>query len=178
MRDIASAAFIGGALLLAGCEHGSTTLEGAAPPETRNTIDVRAAVTISDDSAGGQSFRYQAPFFDEDGNFDFSKQGAVYNTVRLTFVIAPESVAGIRFKPDAADAMWIVEKKNVDKATGSPSGPYRGAQFFDFSVSEGGSALSVTDRNDDGVLYRYGLRFDLDGETVFDDPDGMNGGRR
>lgn len=157
------------AAFLAACAHDVT-------PEARKTVPVNAAVTITEAGAGGYSFSYKAPFFDEKGNFDFSQQGAVYNTIRLTFTIAGGSVPGIKFKPDATDAIWIVEKVNVDEATGSPRGPYRGNQFFDFTVSPDGQSLTLIDQNDDGVLYRYGLRFELNGKTVIDDPDGQNGG--
>lgn len=147
-----------------------------AEPNDAKPLPVKAAVTITEDGAGGYSFAYNAPFFDEKGNFDFSQKGAAFNTIELTFTIAGGSVPGIKFKPDATDAIWIVEKVNVDEATGSPRGPYRGQQFSKFSVSADGQSLTVTDANNDGILYRYGLRFDLDGKTVVDDPDGQNGG--
>lgn len=175
MRIFVSAVAIGGALLTAACVHDgvSADLASSAP---RKTLPVNADVTISEDGAGGYAFSYKAPFADEKGNFDFSKNGAAFNTIRLSFTIAEGSVAGIKFKSDATDAMWIVEKKNADKASGSPNGPYRGGQFSNFEVTADGRQLTVTDTNDDGVLYRYGLRFDLDGKTVIDDPDMGNGG--
>lgn len=157
-------------LFFAACEH-----YGEAK-EVRKTIAVDASVTIAEDGAGGYVFKYQAPFSDEKGNFDFSKPGALYNTVKLTFTIADDSIPGVTFKSDATDAMWIVEKANVDKETGSPRGPYRGNQFYDFRVSTDGRQLTVANANNDGVLYRYGLRFDLDGKTIVDDPDNQNGG--
>ena len=160
--------------LLAACEHFGKT-DGGDKDGDRPAISVSAAVKISQNDAGDYSFSYDAPFFDEVGNFDFSKKGAVFNTVNLTFKIADGSVEGIRFKADPTDAIWIVEKVNVDEATGSPRGPYRGQQFSDFAVSEDGQTLTLVDTNNDGVLYRYGLRFDLNGETVIDDPDGQNG---
>lgn len=170
MRVQLIALAVAAASFLAAC-----TSSGAAN-ESRNVVSVNATVLIGEDGTGGYSFTYKGPFFDERGNFDFSKEGAAFNTVRLTFTIADGSVPGIRFKADATDAMWIVEKKNVDQATGSPRGPYRGEQFLDFNVSADGRTLSLTDINNDGILYRYGLRFDLDGKTVIDDPDGQNGG--
>lgn len=174
MRISVLAVAIGAALFTAACVHDGVSAD-LASPAPRKTLPVNADVTISDNGAGGYSFSYKAPFFDEKGNFDFSKNGAAFNTIRLTFTIADGSVAGITFKSDATDAMWIVEKKNVDKSTGSPSGPYRGGQFSNFEISADGRQLTVTDTNDDGVLYRYGLRFDLNGKTVIDDPDGQNG---
>lgn len=157
------------ALFLISCTHDGVY------GDARNTVPVSAAVAIADDGAGSYLFSYKAPFADEKGNFDFSQKGAAFNTIKLTFTIADGSVEGIKFKPDAADAMWIVEKINVDETTGSPRGPYRGKQFSDFTISEDGRSLTVTDANDDGVIYRYGLRFDLGGKTVTDDPDVNNG---
>lgn len=166
---------VGVMALVAGCSRLSASGADQAG-EARKSLPVEAQVSVTEDGAGGYAFSYKAPFADEKGNFDFSRNGAAFNTIKLTFAIDASSVSGIKFKPDAADAMWIVEKKNVDKATGSPRGPYHGEQFSDFQVSADGMSLSVTDRNDDGVLYRYGLRFDLDGKTVTDDPDMGNGG--
>ena len=169
MRQLAYALTVLSAFFLISCAHYGASVEA------RKTVPVDAALTIAGDGAGGYVFSYKAPFADEKGNFDFSRKGAAFNTIKLTFTIADGSVAGIRFKPDATDAMWIVEKVNVDAATGSPRGPYRGTQFSDFTVSEDGQSLTVTNMNDDGVTYRYGLRFDLDGKTVIDDPDVRNG---
>jgi hypothetical protein len=153
--------------LLSGCEHGYGELGS-------KEITVPAKLTITRDSTGAYDFRYDAPFADADGNFDFSKEGAAGNTIRWSFVIVDDQELGLKFKPQGADAIWIVDKKNVGK-DGSPEGPYRGSQFQDFNVSEDGKVLSLTNLNNDGVLYRYGLRFDLGGETVVDDPDAQNG---
>lgn len=160
----------GATFFLTACEH--YVANGAV----RNTVPVDAAVTIAEDGAGGYVFSYKAPFADEKGNFDFSQKGAAFNTIKLTFTIADGSVPGIKFQPQPADAMWIVEKVNVDEATGSPRGPYRGNVFSDFQLSADGQSLTVTDQNNDSVLYRYGLRFDLNGKLVVDDPDVGNGG--
>jgi hypothetical protein len=169
MFRIASLLIGGAALLVAGCTH-------VSEPKSQGEVAVAATLKVTEDGAGGYKFAYSAPYFDEKGNFDFSKKGADGNVVRLTFTIADGSVSGLKFKADARDAMWIVDKKNVDPATGSPRGPYEGRQFHSFAVSADGLTLSVVDENNDGVLYRYGLRFDLGGATVIDDPDGQNGG--
>lgn len=170
MRKFAFVFAAAAGLLLTACEHYGDT------KESRKAIPVNAFVTIAENSEGDYSFSYQAPFFKENGDFDFSQEGAKGNTVVLTFTIADGSVPGIGFNADATDALWIVDKKDVDKVTGSPSGPYRGNQFFKFAVSEDRQSLTVTDQNDDGVLYRYGLRLNIGGEPVIDDPDGQNGG--
>ena len=173
IRQYALAAAAG--VFLVSCEHYGQTTNGSTD-DASAAVPVVADVTIADDGAGGYSFAYKAPFFDEMGNFDFRQKGAAFNTIAMTFKIAPGSVEGIRFKEDPTDAIWIVEKVNVDESTGSPRGPYRGQQFYDMAVSEDGQTLTLTDMNDDGVLYRYGLRFDLGGNTVIDDPDGQNSG--
>ncbi len=153
--------------ILTGCE------QGYVKPDSKE-ITVPAKLTITRDSAGAYDFKYDAPFADAEGNFDFSKDGAAGNAIRWSFVIVDDQGLGLKFKPQGADAIWIVDKKNVGK-DGSPEGPYRGSQFQDFNVSEDGKVLSLTNLNNDGVLYRYGLRFDLGDETVVDDPDAQNG---
>lgn len=155
-------------LFLGACVH-------ATNGEPRGKIAVDAALTVTKDASGGFEFRYDAPFADEKGNFDFKQKGAAYKIVNLTFTIADGSVAGLKFRPTGADAIWIVDKRNVGP-DGSPTGPYRGKQFSDFRVSADGLQLSLTDLNNDGVLYRYGLRFDLGGALVIDDPDVGNSG--
>jgi len=146
----------------------------AAPTPAPVTIDVDAKLKITQDASGAYDFTYDSPYSDADGNFDFSVGEAAKASVRLTFRLADDSGLGIKFKPDGTDAIWIVDKKNVGP-DGSPQGPYEGRQFRDFKVSEDGLSLSLFNRNDDGVLYRYGLRFDRGEETVIDDPDNQNG---
>ena len=155
----------GAALLAAGCVHEN----GGARP----TLAVAALVTVTEDGSGGYYFSYDAPFADAAGNFDFSKGDAYGKVITITFSISDASASDARFKPVAADAIWIVDKKNVG-ADGSPTGPYEGRQFHDFA-SNSRLEFSVTDENNDGVLYRYSLRFDIDGATVVDDPDIGNG---
>lgn len=157
------------ALAGAGCVHEDKSV---AP---RGTAAVTAEVTIFEGADGKPTFRYNGPFFDEKGNFDFSQEGAKFNTINLTFAIADGSIPGLKFRADPRDAIWIVEKAKVDPETGSPVGPYRGDQFVDFRVTDDGRRLTLTDKNDDGVLYRYGLRFNHDAALVADDPDGQNG---
>lgn len=152
---------------ISGCEHGYLS-------EKAKEISVPAKLTITRDGDGVFDFKYDAPFADADGNFDFAKGEAAGKIVRLTFTIADDQGLGLKFKPEAADAIWIADKKNVGP-DGSPEGPFRGTQFQDLAVSADGRTLSLTNLNDDGVLYRYGLRFDLGSETVVDDPDMNNG---
>lgn len=146
-----------------------------AQTERRGEIDVNVVVKATQDASGVFTYAYAGEFFDENGNFDFSQDGALYNTVHIQFTIDPRSPEGLKFKADGAEAMWIVEKSKVGPG-GSPVGRYEGEQFYNFRTSADGRALSVADTNNDGVLYRYGLRFDFDGATVIDDPDGQNGG--
>lgn len=171
-RHTIFAAFgVAAALIAAGCEHGYFSAKS-------KTIDVAAKLTITRDGSGVFDFKYDAPFADADGNFDFSKGEPLGKVVKLSVTISDDGGLGLKFKPAGADAIWIVDKKNVGP-DGSPQGPYRGDQFRDFSVSQDGKTLSLTNLNNDGVLYRYGLRFDLGAETVVDDPDmgnGMGGG--
>jgi hypothetical protein len=160
-----------GAALLAGC----AAYQQPQAKASDETLPVNVALTVAPSGDGTYQFRYEGPFFDERGNFDFSKPGALYQTIEITFTLSENSPPELRFKPTAEDAMWIVDKRFVGP-DGSPAGPYRGDVFYGFALSEDGRSLRVIDRNDDGVLYRYGLRFDLGAETVIDDPDGQNGG--
>ncbi|NWG72106.1 MAG: hypothetical protein HXY23_10930 [Parvularculaceae bacterium] len=149
---------------------GGTKGSGAT---ARGDVPVDAAVLIASDGAGGFTFKYSAPFADADGNFDFTNPKIGDRSVTISFNIAEGSVAGLRFKPEGRDAMWIVDKRQV--GDGSPKGPYEGRQFTNFSVSPDGQTLTVRDLNDDGLVYRYALRFTLDGKTVQHDPDVKNG---
>jgi len=170
MRKIIYIVTAAAGLFLTACEHYGET---SAP---RETLQITADVKIAEVAAGKYSFTYNAPFFKENGDLDFSQKGAKGHTIALTFKIADGSVPGIKFMADAPDGIWIVDKKNLPSPTDSPSMPYRGNQFYDFKVSEDGQTLSLTDQNDDGVLYRYALRFDLNGDPVVHDPDAQNGG--
>lgn len=139
----------------------------------RGEVPVDAAVLISSDGAGGYTFKYSAPFADADGNFDFRDPKVGDSAVTLTFRIEGGSVGGIRFKPEGRDAMWIADKRQTGED--SPKGPYQGRQFSGFSVGADGQTLTVQNLNNDGLVYRYALRFDLNGETVQHDPDVKNG---
>ncbi len=166
-RSLIAATFLTGVLAAAGCEHGY--FEAKA-----KDIAVDAKLTITRDGSGAFDFKYDAPFADSDGNFDFSKGAAYGKVVALSFTIRDDSGLGLKFKPEGAEAIWIVDKKNVGP-DGSPQGPYRGNEFRGFVVSSDGRTLSLVNQNEDGVLYRYGLRFDMGSETVVDDPDANNG---
>ena len=167
VRSKLAALALGGIIASAACQHGYT-------PGNLKEIAVDAKLTITKDSSGAFDFKYDAPFADADGNFDFSKGEPYGKFVNLSFTISDDSGLGLKFKPEGRDAIWIVDKKNVGP-DGSPQGPFRGTQFRDFRVSADGKTLSLTDQNDDGVLYQYGLRFDMGAVTVVDDPEVNNG---
>ncbi len=157
------------ALVTVSCSHFDHKSHDAAP------IAVNAKLSIFEPAPGVYDFKYDAPFADQDGNFDFSQKGALGRRVNMSFTITDDSGLGVKFKPDGAQAIWIVDKKDVG-ADGSPQGPYNGDQFRNFAVSADGLTLSLFNQNDDGILYRYGLRFDRGSVTVVDDPDNQNGG--
>lgn len=168
MRDFGLLITAAAALFLGACAHPRNGMEGG-------TVNVDVSLTVAANNAGGYFFIYEGPFFEGDGDFDFSAQGALYKPVAITFTLSESTADGLRFAADAADAMWIVEKKRVGE--GSPEGRYQGRQFHSFSVGADGRTLSLIDENNDGVLYRYALRFtDKDGGVVQHDPDGQNGG--
>lgn len=168
MKTLSAIALIA-SLALSGCGHfhdKSVSADGI--------LKVDARLQITQDSAGVYDFKYESPFSDADGNFDFSVGEAAKNSIQLTFEIVDDSGLGLKFKPQGSDAIWIVDKKFVGP-DGSPEGPFRGDQFRDFKTSEDGRFLTLFNVNNDGILYRYGLRFDRGSETVIDDPDTQNG---
>ncbi len=142
----------------------------------RKTTDATISVTISKGSGGDRryAFRYAGTFVDEKGNMDFTVDGARKKAVRVKFEIAAPNALGAKFLTQDDNAIWIVEK---DKAgpDGCPQGPYKGDQFTGIATQGGGRTLSLTDKNDDGKVYRYALRFMIDGDTVVDDPEVRNG---
>lgn len=157
----------GAALMIAACAQNE-------PSAADGTITADIGVRIVADGSGGYEFAYSGEYSDARGNLDFSKGAADVNAVLIAFSI-DDAPPGLRFMPEGPDAIWIVEKENVGP-DGSPEGPFKGEQFSRFAVDEDGRRLQVYDRNDDEKLYRYGLRFDLAGETIVDDPDMQNGG--
>ena len=164
-RSIAAFSILG----LAAC---ACTGHGAVSDHNPGAATADVGVTVTPDGPGKYSFKYAGRFADADGNFDFSQEGAKGNVIAIEISI-DSAPPGLKFKSQGSDAMWIVEKKSV--GDGSPRGAYKGEQFRQFSTSEDGRTLRVTDLNDDGVLYRYALRFDLNGETIQHDPDAQNG---
>ncbi len=155
-------------LAVASCSH------LAQGTKFRESLGVPAKLSVAEVSPGVFDFKYDAPFANADGDFDFSKGEALGKIINLSFTIVDDQGLGLKFKSEATDAIWIVDKKFVGP-DGSPEGPFRGDQFRDFKVSSDGRTLSLTNLNSDGVLYRYGLRFDRGAETVIDDPDQQNG---
>ncbi|MFN0024621.1 MAG: hypothetical protein ACKVS5_12080 [Parvularculaceae bacterium] len=165
-------ACLAGAVALSACGHLDSKSLAASP----KTIPVDAKVSISRDSSGKLLFKYDAPYADADGNFDFAEGEAGKSSVTLSFTIVDDSGLGLRFRRDGRDAIWIVEKALLaNSGSTSPAGPYEGKQFRDFRVSADGKTLTVFDENSDGVLYRYALRFDMGSEVIAHDPDVGNG---
>jgi hypothetical protein len=144
------------------------------PPPPPPPADVAVAdiiVTVSPNGSGGYYFAYSGPYSDAAGNLDFRKEK---RAVKIDYALST-TIPGLRFKSSGEDAMWIAEKASLGDAT-SPRGPYRGDQFKSFATQANGTRMHVIDKNDDGKVYRYALRFDLNGQTVQDDPDVQNGG--
>ncbi len=160
------------ALALASCSHfhAQSKTSGSA------VIPVAAEVSVSRDGSGQLQFKYDAPFADADGNFNFAEGAAAKASVNLSFRIVDDGGLGLKFRRDGRDAIWIVEKAQLENTgSTSPLGPYEGKQFRDFRVSADGKLLTLFDENSDGILYRYALRFDMGGEIVAHDPDTQNG---
>ena len=184
-------------LALAGCCHvggASQAPYGGAtkkiPPErtivdAQNTLDVTEDATFAIEDSRRFKFDFSGSFSNASGDLDFTQ---TEDKVLITFVIDDSAPEGLTFKRNGRDAMWIEPKADLIKAYQaeygeqipddiSPRRPYpsRLDQFTNFKVSKDGKTLTVLNQNDDGVLYRYNLRFDYKGKTVQLDPDMGNG---
>ncbi len=160
------------AALTIGCAPKEATQGGGATAAETPPLPVASSVSIAKLDEGGYDFTYSGEYSDADGDFDFTK---VDRPVLVEFTIAPGSLEGLKFKSRGEDALWIAEKAGLAEGA-SPEGPYRGAEFASFATEADGMRMRVLNRNDDGKLYRYALRFELNGETIADDPDWQNGG--
>ncbi len=179
-----------GLIALSACCH-----VGTKPAPSVGEIDAPTSVNVTQNPDGSFNFEYEGSFADSAGNFDLSKPPALGNRVVLEFTIDGDSAPGLTFEPEGRDAIFIAleERTRYKDEAGevqpraqryqgptvgygqSPQEPYQGDQFFDFNVTNNGRTLRVTDRNDDGLTYRYSLRFRLDGESVVHDPRIRNG---
>lgn len=142
--------------------------------QSRPIVDVNVDLKITSDGAGGYNFQYTGDHFDAAGNFDFSASDLLGKSVRIHYTITTDSIAGARFQQTGGESFWIIEKSLVGP-TGCPSATYQGDEFKEWVTSSDRLQLHVLDVNDDGKLYRYALRFDINGATVLHDPDGTNG---
>lgn len=88
----------------------------------------------------------------------------------LTFTLHDNSGKGLKFKPNAADAMW------THPGNKCPNGPGNGnGQITNGSVTNGCMTLNVTDDNSGNpARLHYMLRFDPDPNSF--DPEIRNGG--
>ena len=122
----------------------------------------------------GYKFDHFGKHVTRNGDIDLSVDGPKGRPVRLEFTIADGSVPGIRFKSVGKEAYWIIEKAKAG-LSGEPVKFDGGDQFTHAATLDGGQRLQVLNQNNDGKLYRYSLVFDVEGETVVDDPDQQNG---
>ncbi|MEZ5894926.1 MAG: hypothetical protein R3C40_06315 [Parvularculaceae bacterium] len=143
--------------------------------ESRPQLLVDISVKITSDAKGGYAFHYAGDFCKPNGDLDFSGGDARKKAIRIVFSIADGSLAGVKFQAKGDNAFWIAEKCKTGP-DGCPQGPYCGDQFTGVTTLAKGAKLQLIDKNDDGKLYRYMLRFDLNGALVIHDPDNQNGG--
>lgn len=139
----------------------------------RGEIKPVISVKITGDEKSGYAFAYSGEFADVKGNLYFTIGRARRKKIRMKFSIDAASVKGARFLARGDEAFWIVEKA-LAGPDGCPQGPYRGDQFRILSIGNDRRALRVLDQNDDGKVYRYALRFEINGKTIVDDPDTSN----
>ncbi len=146
---------------------------------TRPTIDanIRVSIKESDQTKTGKKsyeFAYAGDFVDKVGNIDLTVDGARKRAVRVRFEFDPSGAPGAKFLTPGDNAFWIAAHDELG-ADRCPKGPYKGNQFVGISTQGSGNSLSFTDKNDDGKVYRYALRFNIGGDTVIDDPEVRNG---
>ena len=144
--------------------------------DSRPQLQVDISVKITSNGEGGYAFCYAGDFCKPNGDLDFSGEDARKKAIRIVFSIADGSVAGVKFQAKGDNAYWIAEISKTGP-DGCPKGPYCGDQFTGVTTLAKGTKLLVIDKNDDGLLYRYMLRFDLNGALVIHDPDNQNGGK-
>lgn len=146
----------------------------AAIAASNRQFETEVEVRITRDGAG-YKFDHFGEHVARNGDIDLSADGPQSRPVRLEFTIADGSVPGIKFKSTGKNEYWIVERAKAG-VKGEPTKFEGGDQFTHAATLDGGNRLQIINRNSDGKLYRYSLVFDLNGETVVDDPDQQNGG--
>lgn len=179
------------ALLFAGCASveppAEPAPEPAAPvvppapkePPARQQSNVDATVNVSRNANGGFDFRYQGGDVTPKGNMDLTGGKLKGKDVLIKFCLDDASYNdGVRFLPKSKDdaAIWIALSEMLPPGE-SPRGPYQGDQFVGFSTIKNGRCTQVVDKNDDGLVYTYALRFRVPGEKdpVQHDPIIRNG---
>jgi hypothetical protein len=146
----------------------------AAIAASSRQFETEVEVLVTRDGAG-YKFDHFGDHVERNGDIDLSVDGPQGRPVRLEFTIADGSAPGIKFKPTGKEAFWIVEKAKAG-VNGEPTKFEGGDQFTHAATLDGGQRLQVINVNSDGKRFRYSLVFDLNGETVVDDPDMGNGG--
>ena len=178
----------GGALLIiAGCTHSPppppppepAPEPAPAPMAPRGQIEADSTVNVSRNANGGFDFRYSGNDVDPKGNMQFDDNKGRGNEVLIKICVDDATYEnGIRFVQKSKDdaAMWI-ELSELLPPGASPTGPYDGDQFYAFATTQNGRCMQVVDKNDDGLVYTYALRFRVPGEKnpVQHDPVIRNG---
>lgn len=136
------------------------------PLPARGQIEADSTINVSRNANGGFDFRYSGNDVDPKGNMNFDNDRGRGNEVLIRICVDDETYEdGIRFIPKSKDdaAMWI-ELSELLPPGASPVGPYEGDQFYAFATIKNGRCTQVVDKNDDGLVYTYALRFRVPGE--------------
>lgn len=162
-------------VFVAGCSHSPPPEPPPPPPApepapdplpARGQIEADSTINVSRNANGGFDFRYAGKYVDPKGNMNFYDDRGRGNEVLIRICVDDETYEdGIRFIPKSKDdaAMWI-ELSELLPPGASPVGPYEGDQFYAFATIKNGRCTQVVDKNDDGLVYTYALRFRVPGE--------------
>ena len=160
---------------VAGCSHTPPPEPPPPPPApepapdplpARGQIEADSTINVSRNANGGFDFRYSGNDVDPKGNMNFEGERGRGNEVLIRICVDDQTYDdGIRFIPKSKDdaAMWI-ELSELLPPGASPVGPYEGDQFYAFATIKNGRCMQVVDKNDDGLVYTYALRFRVPGE--------------
>lgn len=161
------------AAFLSGCAHYQAG--GVLPTASDSDADLQAPSDVVVRRAGDEfTFAYSGPLTRPNGDIDLTGDLTRGQIVELKFDIS-SAPAGFVFRRDPRDAIFIDFAQNVPPG-GSPRDNYAGRQFTNFRLSRDRRTLFVTNLNNDGETYAYGLRFEYQGQLVMDDPKIRNHG--
>lgn len=123
----------------------------------RKTKQIEVDLHVLPGQSGEYDHRFSGPeVVNEEGDFDFTR---IKGPVTVTIRISSKSERGVAFLTPADHAISLVPEKFVERGKCPGSGSYKTDQFHSFELSDNNTALTFVDRNNDGGVYFYALRF-------------------